>query len=67
METYAFDYRTANAAYEENPDSVPQFFQVYNTRQDLGIQSFIPQEFDSLIDKMALDAQFFDVFAEYFS
>jgi len=63
-ETYIFNMDSANIA---GPDVDPSWYKLYTATQDLGMESLLPQEWDKLVRRMAVDDDLFNTFGRFFN
>jgi len=63
-ETYIFNLTAANQA---GPDVDPVWYKLYTAPQDLEMESLLPQEWDKLVRRLAVDDVLFDKFARFFN
>ena len=62
VDTYIFNLTAANMNYE---DKSPEYFRLYNHREDLEMENLFPSDFDQLAHKLAVDDSLYDKYFRY--
>ena len=61
-DTYIFNMTAANLKGETER---PEYFKLYNHRQDLDMENLFPEDFDKLARRLAVDDALYDNFYRY--
>ena len=62
VDTYIFNLTAANV---HSGDKSPEYFRLYNHREDLEMENLFPSDFDQLAHKLAVDDSLYDKYFRY--